>query len=585
MTPSGAAVSLLGNPMENINPRFRWGAFVGGCLLGVFGLFLNLFVVGSDQMSYLDIARVYLHGSWWTWVNGYWGPLLPALVALAFRLFHPSVAEELPVANGVAYFTYVFFLVAYLFFHAGLVHSLERRFGEQWSPARSAALFLFGFAVALSAAMTVLVQGLLPDLLVAAFFLIGSGWLARFLVTEATWGSVVALALVLALGYLSKSVFFVLALAFIVGFYGAQRSRPRVRAQTFLLAAFFLFFSAVQWLPLSLAKGHFTFGETGKIAYALKIADKHYFEASRMQTGPDGTPLKHPYQVLMDDPLIYGFQGPVMGTYPNWYDDSYWMEGVHVGLHPFRQLTVVFLNTLLMINLLVGGSGLDGPQLPPGLTLGLMVLLGILVQAGRPWKILAHAPWPVLLPALAGLGLYGMTYFTFRYVIGLFIVVMCVCFAEALASFGAERMRAARRISLFLFGITFVVLAGQFLEMLHQDLRHGGWPARFHDSQLDISAALDALNVPPGTRIATVGDFATVYFPDAARVRVLARIEEPDVFWKLPDVGKQQVYARLAVVGLDDLIALAPTPDHSAEGWIPIGASGYILHPLQPASR
>ena len=123
-------------PKVKINPSdaaWKWGGFGGACCLGAFIVFLNRFAIGSDQATYLDLASNLARGSWLGNVSAYWGALMPALVAMAYRLVHPSIAGELPVADGMLFFTFVFVLVAQLFFQARLAGLLAARFPGQWS--------------------------------------------------------------------------------------------------------------------------------------------------------------------------------------------------------------------------------------------------------------------------------------------------------------------------------------------------------------------------------------------------------------------------------------------------------------------
>ena len=569
---------------STVHPFLKWGAFAAGCALGLFLVVLNVTVVSSDQMSYLDIAHVYLQGSWWDGVNGYWSPLLPALVALAFRIAHPSLTQELPVSAAVTYFNFVFVLAAYLFFHARLVRCFEVRFLGAWSPGKSTALFLFGFATTLAAVCGLLGFGLLPDLLVAVFFLLSAGCLAGFFRREATPLAVLAFGFVLALGYLAKAILGPVAFVFIFSFYWERRKRAGALVPTAALAALFLFFSALHWLPLSLAEKRFTFGETGKINYVWFMGQGKYVAGEALQTSLDGTPLKHPFQILSEDPIVYGFKGDVRGTFPNWYDPSYWMEGLRPAVRPVRQAVVIFLNGILFADALTDGSGAGMPGSDAGFTLSLVAFVSLLALAPSFRKTFLGLPWTLLLPSLAGLAFYGLVYSVYRHVMAFVLVAMIVGVGSILADLGPEYVRIARRIGLGLFVITWIALLAQSLNGLHDRLRLGGWPAVLHNSDVDAGLALNGLNVPPGTAVAEIGDLATFYFPEVARVRVLAKVKDAPVFWNLSEERKEQVYALLAAAGTREIIAEVPAPHYSLAGWIPIGTSHYVLRHLTAPS-
>jgi hypothetical protein len=562
----------------------KWSAFGAASLLGLVLAFMNWFAAGSDATSYLDLARNLAAGSWRENINGYWSPLLPAFVAMLFRFFHPSLAWELPVAEGAVYFSYVFALAASLFFHARLARLFEARFPATWSPAKATALFLFGFTAVFAAVFGMLGYGLTPDIFVVAFFLISGGFLARFIFQEATFASTVAFAFVLALGYLAKTIFFVLAVFFIFSFLASQWTRPRKLLATGLLALFFLVFSSVQWLPLSLAKGHFTFGDAGKINHIWYMAQGKYKVAEGLQTSLDGTPLEHPFQILSQDPLIYGFKGPVGGTFPNWYDPTYWMEGLHPAFRPLRQVAVIFLNGVLFVDALAGGSDAPTPGGGLGVTLSLVAFLALLAVGRSYRETIRLTPWPLLLPAVAGIALYGLAWVAYRHVVAYVLVLMIVGAGEAIARFDLEQLRVGRRISLALFAATFTAILGLTLNGLHAKFFDGGLSSFVHNPMIDAAGAFHFLGVPEGASIATVGDLANCYLPDAARVKVLARVQERESFWKLSEAERQRVYGIFSSAGIVAVLAEAPPPYEATPGWVPIGRSDYILYRLKPSS-
>jgi hypothetical protein len=185
--------------MKIHEPLRKWSIFLGACGLGLFIVFLNRFTTGPDQDSYLDLAVNLARSSWFSNINGYWGTLMPALVALVFRLAHPSPAWELPAADVAVYFTFVFVLVAQLFFQARVSKLLEARFPERWTREKTEILGTFGLVLTFGITCGLAGMGVRNDLLVAALFLVASGCLAGFLRRAATVISVSAFALVLAL--------------------------------------------------------------------------------------------------------------------------------------------------------------------------------------------------------------------------------------------------------------------------------------------------------------------------------------------------------------------------------------------------
>ncbi len=68
-------------------------------LYAVAGIFLLPFFkyqINPDGVSYLSLARQYLHGEWWNAVNGYWGPLFSwLLVPFLYAAVPPTLAAKI----------------------------------------------------------------------------------------------------------------------------------------------------------------------------------------------------------------------------------------------------------------------------------------------------------------------------------------------------------------------------------------------------------------------------------------------------------------------------------------------------------
>src|SRR5207245_8576714 len=74
--------------------------------------------------------------------------------------------------------------------------------------------------------------------------------------------------------------------------------------------------------PLLSCSNHLiTFGDRGSIAYEVYVNVVDQFVPTRSE-------LKHPVNKIYDTPPTYEFGGPIGGTYPLWYDSTYWHEGI-----------------------------------------------------------------------------------------------------------------------------------------------------------------------------------------------------------------------------------------------------------------
>jgi hypothetical protein len=169
---------------------------------------------------------------------------------------------------------------------------------------------------------------------------------------------------------------------------------------------------------LSRSKGRLTFGDVGSVNYAAYINGVDFLfpgDGGKMTVkggpvvegvdtpSPFSSKLRHPARRIFDTPQAYEFGGPVGGTYPFWYDPSYWQEGIepHFDLEGEVQAMTraarlyrwLLLNPFRQLNFTVG--------------LAILFLTGL-----RPWRFFKRAAtnWCLLIPALAGVGLYLVVY-------------------------------------------------------------------------------------------------------------------------------------------------------------------------------
>ena len=89
-------------------------------------------------------------------------------------------------------------------------------------------------------------------------------------------------------------------------------------------------------LLLSFAKGRPTFGDSGKINYLMNVGTTQFFT-------PHEPDAKHPVHQLSALPHAYEYGSPIAGTYPLWYDPSYWHEGIRPHIDFERQIRTMLL--------------------------------------------------------------------------------------------------------------------------------------------------------------------------------------------------------------------------------------------------
>ena len=211
-------------------------------------------------MSYLDIADAYLRGDWHTAFNSSWNPLYAWLIGLDFLILRPSARWEYTTVQLLNFSIYALTVIGFEFFLRQLV--AWRQFRDDLGIRLVAyALFLWSSLILIGIWTTN------ADMLVAAFIYFGLGLLIRLRIRESrSLLDSIMLGVVLAAGYWSKSFLFPISLMILTILATTARWRR------ILISA--LVFGGLS-LPVitinSLAAGHPSIGETGKVNYAWNV--------------------------------------------------------------------------------------------------------------------------------------------------------------------------------------------------------------------------------------------------------------------------------------------------------------------------
>ena len=137
-------------------------------------------------------------------------------------------------------------------------------------------------------------------------------------------------------------------------------------------------------LALSHAKGHFTFGDSGKDNYVFLINHvpaRWYSDDIEAAKGH----YLHPVRRLYDAPPVFEFATPIRGSIPVWYDPSYWAEGATPRVAFKQELAIIKRWCMFYADLLFTEQA--------GLLVGFLVLW---LMAGRGLLIKQlTARWPL----------------------------------------------------------------------------------------------------------------------------------------------------------------------------------------------
>jgi len=465
-----------------------------------------------------------------------------------------------------------------------------------------------------------------PDALLQAFLLFAIAALLAHLASNRL-GSAALMGVALGCAYLTKSFAFVFAFLCIIMLavfrwfwlkHGIKQILPAV------LAAFtcFAIVAGPYVAALSIQRGRFDFGDSGALNYAWYVGGTEKMHLQPTQTGQFGSAevhLKHPEKELLHSPLILSYAAMPYGTYPDWFDTTYWNEQIKphfrlrddlpraarncvlVGRYLFNHPEGLLLLALLVVfgarGFVASRPHLKGEMLTPASKL-----------AGGPemWGTRRDgAFW--LVPLLLGVaiwGIYAIVNTEERYVTVAYLSIILTLFAAlrlpdapSEAALSAVRHQAGdlRFTASALVLLLALLATGEGLRIVFEDRRQlsirgypGGW---YSPSMVHVADGLQSLGIRPGDSVACVGSIACLndpYWARLAGVRILTEIYDPETpaytfLASLPnrDQAIEVVRGQGAKVLVADFGSFRVSDsDRAFRGWQQLGGTTFYALPL-----
>jgi hypothetical protein len=573
----------------------------------------GLAYMGADGISYLDIGDAYWRGDWGAAINAMWSPFYSWLTGLTLRLTQPTPYWEFTVIQLLNFAIYLFALATFAFFLRELKRFRDRRANDAIdngdadtsdgddAQANSHAsrdshashdahashalpdwawlVFAYALFVWTSLSMN-RVARTSPDVLVSALVFISSALLLRIHARRAGWLAFALFGFTLGVGYLSKTFMFPLAFVFLAASlfaYGnVRRAVPRVALALFV----FLAVSAPFVVALSRVKGRLTIGDTARLNYAWHVnRTTPFIHWQGDPANSSGMPA-HPTRKLFDAPAVYEFAAPVAGTYPPWYDPTYWYEGVRVRLSLTGQLKAVARNVLLAYQFMFY-------RFFPGAIVACLFIL--FYMSGRTFREIrrdASRYRFLLLPALVASSFYMLVHFEQRYFAPFVVVIGMSLFASVRVSRTSEAKRlvaALACVTLAMFALSIGYYSAREFYSTVRGLAPGRAAAR-EDVQWQVADELGRMGVARGASVASIGNTMFNAWPRLARVRVVAEIStrtggDVEKFWAADAALKAKVIDTFARTGAKLIVAEGIPPWASGtNGWQRIGTTNYYVY-------
>jgi hypothetical protein len=283
-----------------------------------------------------------------------------------------------------------------------------------------------------------------------------------------------------------------------------------------------------------------------------------------------GTPL-HPVRQLMVRPSVFEFATPLGGTYPPAFDPSYWMEGARphfrVGwmLRVFRQS---------------GGTFFQIWTIQLEFAVAALALFFLLPSKSECFPVLRQQ-FCVWVPPLIACFNYFIVLVEFRYVAPFILLLWLAVFSSLLGA----KSHVPRSFGLAFVLAILVVTGVRIAKSTVSDL--ATVIAGQQNVNWQVAETLRGLGIQPGDRVAGVSRVAEAHWARLAGVKIVAEIPLGDetLFWAATPDEKQKVLQTFASTGAKFVVTKNPPACAQADGWIPLGATGFYAYHLPLVSQ
>lgn len=541
---------------------YHWVCRSAIVLLGALQALLARHTMNVDGLSYLDVAAEYLKGNTAEAINAYWSPLYSWLIAAALWLADPSPRWEFATVHAVNFVVFGSALVAFEFFLRELFRTAS--VGPEDGTARSGTeWWLLGYACFSYASLVLLTLGHVgPDLLLSAAIYVVAALMLRL---SRASGAPVKLAgllgAVIGLGYLSKAVMLPLGAVTLAVLVVGMRDR-RAKLMCPLVAVIAFICVSAPWVTaLSESKGRFTTGDSGKLNFAWRVEGVRLF---RHWQGDSltGSPL-HATRPLSRNPSIYEFRAPIAGTYPIWYDPSYWYDGVRRQGDMRTQARRLVQST---------EDFLDQQWFYPATV---AIVAAWFLAGFRRSATALSSTWLVLILMAAGFGVYAVVLLIPRYLAPFVAITIPTLLLAAAFQRDGKSVWHDRQI-----GAIAVSLAGVLMIMVISQLAFSDRRISRGHPQLDLARAMEPAGVRRGAEVGVIGESSDAYWARLAGARVVAEItpEENLDFWAGSPALKAAVLEQFRRAGVVAVVANQVPPWANTVGWTSLGNNGYWIN-------
>jgi hypothetical protein len=540
-------------------------SWIAVSLFGVFQALASRFYMNPDGVSYADLADAWRRGDWHNAINACWSPLYPFLLSIIFRLFHPSPYFESTAIHLFNFFLYLicFALLQFLIRELAAVQALRAEIAADERFSRPM-LLLIGTGVFLLATQSYLPLSLVtPDLCVVAMVFLANAVILRMEKLGATFNHLSVLGVILAFGYLAKAAFFLLAFVFMAMLL-ARRNEYRktlIRMAVVLLAFFVV--AGPNILAVSAIKHRLTFADTGRLNYLWFVNGTSQTHL-QVHGNAQGEPV-HTTRTIFEHPNVYEFAEPIGGTYPVWFDPSYWHDGLRPKFNWQQQLRAIEWNWYAFKAIILSTNYI---------CFSALLLLLLQWKSRLFFRENVASVWRIVVPSLAAIGLYLLVYVQARYLAGFLMVIWIAIFSSVRAPRTGASQRIFSAVTITLTLAISVTLYPQFrsnIEAAFQPMRNTDW---------EVAKALrDDFGLHDGDSIGCAGNCFFSYWARLGKLNVMTEIPSREALVFRGSSSSTQA-AALQAISVTGAKAVVSTID-LGKGWNRVAQTDYYVYDLR----
>lgn len=563
---------------DKCTQRIKYICWVVAILIGLAQVAANYRAMNPDGLSYLDVGDAYLRGDWGHAVNAYWSPLYSWLLGLTLWVLRPTPYWEFTVAHLVNFVIYVCALVAFNSFlnelMRGNAQPVDHSTLADDKPLPGWMWLVLGHALFIWSSIVLIgITWATPDMGVAAVVYLIAGLLCKMRRFSSRGRYSFMLGVALGAGYLLKTAMLPIGCAFLAASLGSFDTLRRALPRMLVAATVFIIIAAPLIVALSISKGRITIGDSGKLNYSWFVNGNTLFMHWQGEQPGLGVPI-HTTRKILNHPAIFEFRAPVGGTFPPWYDPSYWYEGVKLQFDLAQQTKALITG--------LGSFAYIFYYFRSGRLVTSLYAFLVIVCMRRAGAKSIRERLNIIVPTIFATCMYSLVVVEPRY-LGAFIVLFII------GTLAGARLPAGRYAQLCLIYVMLIapvsIVIASGCERVYRDQLEMAENAGDPHEHWRIAQSLGQYGIGPGSEVASVGYSFSPYWARLARLKIVAEMPVVEPFWA--DRAKHdEVIGAFMKSGAKAIIARELPPSAVQAGWERIEytrACVYILTRSTPA--